>query len=1699
MPGQLIILCNVERVPVLDTAKQLGFGMNLTVAWDRTDLPPETTAFDQRLLQPWAWPAIRRVSACWSHEGALADAIVCDVIDKAPAEDITRLRQALQKQYDELKTDRQNLFWPPVASPGTEDARKIAISESRRPWHVLLLNLATASGVLSRQLHLTVSFRCDAPADRDKQLLVAVPILDAVTDTPESPAVFPGGRRPINKPVPCPEVSNLMAWQYGDGDPRIRACTMPCAIDVQDSHHPSIDLTTQWVATATGTKAQKTVAYEDWEASLPARAAEGFRQDRFFRDYMQAEGMKAFRKGELRWLIRDRALACVRDRAGAGVSPGTSGRRAAAVLLERRPKSADPKADAKTKADPVTLTLDQWKELERADRNAFATLAEWIDFLRGCVDPRSDLKSLSPKAPEGPPIDDNTIAAEFARMLELLDDPRPVADGPSAMWKVFLRLWEHKLLKNADVMKLIDAPLTVRILDKLRAEASAAGDSPQLLSLLNDELLGRFWPAFLRSNKADAASDPFGTALVETCYPAYALYYARLRWGASALDAPAACIPRPDPKKVQAPTEFITFPQEQPVFKPDVTDVGLPKDTLDELETFFCSWIRRSRETLRPTAPDVSQTPAPLTFQVARLSADSEQEPNALPDLLRRFAGFGVLMREQQKTPGPWHCLNLAQLHLSNDDEAPVYGNAVLVPYRLHYRGDLRRVCTSYNNQSIVADSPLSDASAAAVELQDQVASDVGAVLRYRYAKSARMPGLKFGSTYDVAVFTLSNTGILPSEIAGNEAYQIADQITFEEKVEVDLLERGVIQQGIPYQRTVPVGGLRLCGKGPANRDTPMALPTIPSDVAPLALELVDTLMETSARGDVHPPLILLCPEAWRAKTAEPRGASSAEFCVRLPQVTWSCYDRWTSADRTVTREQRIALIAAIHQRHAEQHPRKDREAIPAPLRQPDTCVDDPAVSQLLHVRLNVEENEKRPLVEESFVEVEAPSVVADDPLSGFTAGRAHFTCEWLSKDAPDARAAKRSAGALLTVDNTTTSTVAPGQQPLGANHVRIQVREGRVYLLTVSACVPLDVADGQTSVPRFDPVIMKPSRGSLPRRVVRTKGTTKREYYLMSPTHILLEAATEDLPSEPELFAACGTRFEKTEKNIQRVRVEFGPKTPDADTVKRFRTIQRADVDCQAWRWQGRPTPLHPHLRPRDAKRTASTDLGDEVRAWVAQEFGERADDLSTTAAMTAAPLTRKGGTSSTPVPGVRAFAYEQVLQDDAAHHDPRGHHFRYSVKVFSRYALLMPDRRGERYAKIDVRHADSRPVQTRWHEVFVPSRRVPPLDPPRVKLILPLTEGGERKIGGSPGLLVVLNEAWYETAGLGEALAVDIGHASGPWADDAKQQRTYLELGPDPIVHAYKKDSSGPDGSKRPPLLYAEPREKWNVRIGDSDAEPSDDLPACIIGPVGHYFDRSNNSALFVGTSFIIPPPHDLDRKDAKNGWYFARMRFRRKVVCREPRGDVNTASTYAPDDKSWPLRTYYSEPSDDFWVQYLPEFSIFDGLTEDLKSLTPILNFAQGSLHFDDGRTGTTKAITPTPSDRNIFRLYAVLTRTVFDAAAHMSEVYVAVFAQQSDRKSWTTDIDLSEIPLSTDDEYCVRVIEVQIPSPAPKSGAATHCLVDPPKPSELWRWLFPDTTRTENVRGTDMSCDAPGRIVRISAPVKTKSRRRTETEQ
>jgi hypothetical protein len=238
----------------------------------------------------------------------------------------------------------------------------------------------------------------------------------------------------------------------------------------------------------------------------------------------------------------------------------------------------------------------------------------------------------------------------------------------------------------------------------------------------------------------------------------------------------------------------------------------------------------------------------------------------------------------------------------------------------------------------------------------------------------------------------------------------------------------------------------------------------------------------------------------------------------------------------------------------------------------------------------------------------------------------------------------------------------------------------------------------------------------------------------------------------------------------------------------------------------------------------------------------------------------------------------------------------------------------------------------------------------------------------------------------------------------------------------------------------------------------------PERIRGPVGHSLKPGNVSPLFTGSSFIIPAPRIRTAAGEKTDLrgYFCKLRLQRVVLL-----DKN-GSHVASD---------FTEP---YWVQYLPEFSVYDGFDSLSRLRLNMLNGKQAELVNRDNLPQT---IQPLAAAANTNFLYLVLTRTVFDVTGRPDqEVFVGILKQDGAR--WTGgDTAMDQDTLSrVVDSLRARVIEVQVPTSANLSPP-------PAKAKEFWDYLFPEIAPLAPGGNQDPvnRPEAKARIVRISRAI------------
>ena len=1201
----------------------------------------------------------------------------------------------------------------------------------------------------------------------------------------------------------------------------------------------------------------------------------------------------------------------------------------------------------------------------------------------------------------------------------------------------------HSKLYFNQWARLLGNPRSNVFLDRLREELKPLEESTGVASPFPhawlDDLAGYYWP-FILSRLST------GTMSLLEVVKEFSKYHLLLRLGM----APAEIQGLPNPRWRQAPSDWNKNLPEW---------LGLNsyfRSTIDEWHKEFTRVIGQDA-----TIKSLQQTAHPVYLQFATPDA---YEPDSANDLFTKFRGVGVLMRDAASSTGEWHSLNRNDLVDGNGDSLSSTNTPFGLSVRPSFR-ETRNCLLPYNNEPLAGGSPLDLDD----RFSDAVKSDGSELARNPLITASpnvtvKIPALKFGRKFEFACFAALNSGLLPPIAAATgDPREWAGTVPSSARSPILAAAKTHI-----YQRLTPVGAIRVFNDESQPREF-QSLPVIEKSVHPRAEDLNwRSLFSSLPSGqkmddpDARLPLVLVCPWTWQSSQNLSR--SSYRFKVALPQTNWQLWDRWSlsltvrnptympSAWPKATADQRKVVIDTC------------RNA--ADSGKPADVIDDPALAGILHVQLFVESDGVLLPASETFVKL--PNSSGRSALEAYR--RPPLTIE--IKHLPTSRDYRRLDSRFVVVQGPT---------------LEVHLAEGQVGLLRVSACVPakfLAPAAGGDN-PMLDSRLV----GRKVTDTLDVSGLGVEDYHLVSTLSYILESATDLLPSRKELFDRFSLGFRKATKTGSQTSVEAEftpPANPQGNalSLNPFLYCGEALVNRQCWRWFGRPVPLHPALDPK----TTSTTLGSLVSDWTTEVYCEYPDlpEIGDNFSMAVVPRKQDPAAwTQLEKRGARAFQHTESIStrnEDGSETDERGLHFRYALKVSSRYGALMRSVRG-------VSSSSEAASVPQWKglafkDVLLPSRptRRPPA--PKLRFVLPLTESSLSDSPSSPGWLAVFDEVWYEQAGIGEDLIAELVMTPvQPLTKSGGEIQKYrVEFGPDPIIT--KLDATVlPEFTdrKNPPASFTEPslaQSGWT-------------------GPVAHFRDERSTSARFLATSFQIPAPITSAKiPPSQLHWWMASIRFQRRVRTKQlPSSGTQAGDFYLEKQLlDYPSETLTSPFTDPYWVQLLPPFSIFQsGNTwRSIASLRFQLNARQRSLFLYDPEN-LKAPLDPIPLDTSHFdplpgsnppspfRLYAVLTALAFDFRGRQNqEIYLATFSQQPDKKTWTTDTNLSD--LDPNGRYRIRLLEIQLPTAAP-SGR-----VWPQQPSKIWDSLF-DSSRLEMAdvsQGGKSQLDGLGRIVRYSEP-------------
>ena len=1117
---------------------------------------------------------------------------------------------------------------------------------------------------------------------------------------------------------------------------------------------------------------------------------------------------------------------------------------------------------------------------------------------------------------------------------------------------------------------------------------------------LSQELLGLFWSDFLNSAPASDAD------LFEQKFPALVLGYFNRRFGISG-------------------AALNLFPALQVA---DATKVKTLQETITTWAKLYAAQLRPDSLNAESTAIGngngtiglATTVPHNLSTQLGRLAA-LPPKPDNSDDVLAHVNGFCALMRRNPESR--WRCLNLAKAEVAQPGKPDGYQlagkHAVLVPARLSYVNELRQMLLTYSNEPVSATSPLIQPIMSNTRLSGSQNTLPDPVMKYPFSTepAALMPGLRFGETYQMAFFAVSKSGVLPKGL-GNSALAFVDL----SKTSIEVPAPNIAQ--VTYKRRVAIGQMRVFNEGEGGKRQPknLTLPVIPDTVHPRAREIphADRQQDT--------PLLLLPSDAMAKYN--PGLSAKFTFEFRMPSTDRETWLRWVfkASDDPVQRSAAAdfegQVLGDFYKLAAQGNNQNAR---------PDVSFDDPAL-----LRNNTTGN--------FLARVE--TLNADygwDPAKGADGNPIQV---WIPAEQPSfpqtgILAFQRKPVSVTCTVGLTVSLTLTGTGPY---KLTMQGVEGMVHRLTIFNCIEVsDFQRFEVSKAGTSPIVSYDS--AVP---VKVNGTGP-DVFLVSPFRLTCEVATAALIPDPDKAgdpAALALDSIRTADNLYgcivaspfnpvETRIELNVQQGTGAQFRDFRYLYRMEIRRQVWRWQGRPAVPHPQLEPG----VAST------RDWEAIEFGE----ISETDYVVY-PFAPTGSGKT------KGFLYQEQLGGPQNQGDRRGLAFRFAVQAYSRYEGWLPPDLASVLAASRSSTADP---GTSWKHYFVPPRPQTPLPAPKVRLIFPLTERFDKSATASaPGLLVVLDEPWFERGGLGEKLTAEVQLSADPRLPPDTNKTFFFETGPDPLFSGATKALS-PQKAEDPNAA--------NVSKADVTYKAKASFsPDAILGPVGHTLSTGNASPLFVASSFVIPAPtievttdKGTTEKTTDLRGYFCKLRLRRTVRLNVT-GDTLT-----------------SDPTEPYWVQYLPEFSFYDSaagyvnrLKVRLASKTADSKFV-AELVNDQGAPETLQPFKFKDAP-NTHALYLVLTRLVYDVTGRPDqEVFFALCRQQG--AQWLTDEPVADAGLSDASRTSIRarVVEVQIPTGvAPPAAMA----------AAFWQALFPDPTADNATLK-----DSKTRIVRISRPI------------
>jgi hypothetical protein len=1139
---------------------------------------------------------------------------------------------------------------------------------------------------------------------------------------------------------------------------------------------------------------------------------------------------------------------------------------------------------------------------------------------------------------------------------------------------------------------------------------------------------------------------------------------------------------------------------------------------------------------------DPALRPDALVFHVADIAGG---DAGSATDPMRGVSGFGLILREDVQQWAP-QCVTLADVYLEATPSSVTPGKGIVgtpigttvIPVRASHRNGLRRALISYNNEPICAESPsLHLAQQHPMEDNSAFGSNgTGIRLRNPYKRTGQhqLIGVRFGASYRAAAFLVGIGGTLPEPIADP-----ADRTRYIPPVEDDA--RVPWSDPFIYRRRVAPGPLRLSSGQRKNLPDKMGdkldLPAIPSTVHPLARSLSELAGQTAAAAldsareaaglasvedladddrdevleaalgesteELLQALILLRPPQDPATglTWETIAKREFRFQIQRPAADLIVWDRsflFRNPELEMPPLDNLSERSRVQRSDVWRESfalARDNRGAPAGT---DVTLDDPSVTAFRARYTRIfpppKPGERIPQTTR-LISFSRPVSEGQNGLEGERSPVCEVVITSLGSED------KLTLNGAVLAPGVADPDLPAGTLEPDLSRLRIKVKEGEVWVLELASLIPVDP---------FGPCFQE----KLWNVTFESWMDGGVEYRVAAPRRFLVEVATALLPEPSDLLrslrarAVAGGRLgpqreiwpegetlvwsepEKIEtlRAGWRAEAALDPLTitgeERAGQRAAFLWIHRVTLLMQRWRWNGRP--LH------DAPK-ANSALGSSERDWTPEAFFQAwtDDDDEKLQAWDGRMFGDRAVTDYRRHDAVVDFAAGRGLAEGAARvfhqdisQDAGALYFRYAVQVRSRYEGLLRHSPVESRAGLRNEKKKADRVPEAWRRLVVPCRFDRKLPPPRVKLVLPLTdvrraesEGGEpsRALEATPGLLVVLSEPWFCYGGLAETLKAEAMIAEEP-----------VHFAENPPPQPSRRAEFGAD-----PIVSAEADHAIVVPPGESHPDAYRFRPLEVYGPIGHTFDTDTLAPSFVHTSFILPAPilepaipsNDetaIDPEAAsppvwKNlSWYFLKLRFRR---------------TLEVSGLALPLAVVESDATSGIWVQFLPPSSQFTRADrpadasaqsiEDLKLVsvpsTPSVRWQLVVKADPDTPVPLTATIVrgSTPADQTRFQLWALVTEPLFDAYGRFTQErfldFCPIDAGVLKPHSLVETSDPNRSPLDFARRRRVRVVEMQI------LPGQDDFLRSRKNAAEVCEWLFPDNaTETE----------ARARCVRVS---------------